>query len=76
MACRAVILAYAIMLAKLLIAFTVLIAGGGCVMRSGNNFDLCVNTLAASFLLEIDNQFYLLARAEDPTGDLLSQPSP
>jgi hypothetical protein len=53
-------LAAVVILLKLFIALIVLLAGGGGVMRSGNNFDLCLNTLAATFLLDIDNQLYTL----------------
>ena len=41
-----------------LVTVLVLIAGAGAVLRSGNRFDLVLNTLAAVFVLELDDIFY------------------
>ena len=39
---------------KFLVAPLLLVAGSGAVLRSGNNFDLVLNTLAGIFILEVD----------------------
>ena len=36
----------------------VLVAGSGAVLRSGNRFDLVLNTTAATFVLELDDMIY------------------
>jgi len=45
---------------KALANLFVLMAGSGAVLRSDNNFDLILNSVAASFILDIDNQLYHL----------------
>ena len=41
-------------LGKLVTTATVLLAGSGAVLRSGNDFDLVLNSVAAIFILDID----------------------
>lgn len=45
---------------KFVIGILVLVAGSGAVLRSDNDFDLILNSVAASFILEIDNFAYAL----------------
>merc|ERR1719221_367581 len=45
-------------LPKFLVEVIVLVAGSGGVLRSGNNFDLVLNVVAATFLLELDDVVY------------------
>ena len=48
------------LLPELVTTVFVLIAGSGAVLRSANRFDLVLNSVAAVFVLELDNAFYLL----------------
>eukprot|EP00966_Prymnesium_polylepis_P222531 5148235-Prymnesium_polylepis.1 len=50
-----------ILLPKALITVLVLIGGSGAIVRSGNDFDTLLNTLAATFVLDIDDIVYSLA---------------
>ena len=47
-----------VLLPKLGIAAAVAEAGAGAVLRSGNNFDLVLNALAATFIIEFDEWAY------------------
>ena len=48
------------LLPELVTTVFVLVAGSGAVLRSANRFDLVLNSVAAVFVLELDNAFYLL----------------
>lgn len=43
---------------KVVVSCLVLICGAGAILRAGSEFDLVLNTVAASFLLEIDDVLY------------------
>jgi len=43
---------------KVLVSFLVLICGAGAILRAGSQFDMVLNTVAASFLMEIDDVMY------------------
>mmetsp|Transcript_139440 Transcript_139440/g.246027 ORF Transcript_139440/g.246027 Transcript_139440/m.246027 type:complete len:302 (+) Transcript_139440:54-959(+) len=43
---------------KALVAFIVLISGSGAILRAGDECSLVLNTLAANFVLEVDDLFY------------------
>ena len=49
-----------VLIPKLGIAGLVAWSGSGAVLRSGNNFDLVLNALAATFVLELDGWVYTM----------------
>jgi len=51
---------FAAIFSKFIAMVAVLFSGSGAVLRSDNNFDLILNSVAASFILEIDNFAYAL----------------
>ena len=50
----------ACLLPKLVVAVACLLAGAGAVLRSGDNFNLVLNAVAATFILQIDDSVYTL----------------
>ena len=43
---------------KVVVAVAVMLAGAGAVLHSDNNFDLVLNSVAATFVLQLDEHFF------------------
>ena len=58
--CERAVMYLLVLLPNLAITGLVMVAGSGAVLRSSNRFDLVLNTVAAIFVIELDDIFYFL----------------
>ena len=58
--CERAVMYLLVLLPNLAITGLVMAAGSGAVLRSSNRFDLVLNTVAAIFVIELDDIFYFL----------------
>ncbi len=51
---------FGLLVPKFVVALACLLAGAGAVLRSGDDFSLVLNSVAATFILQIDDAVYML----------------